>query len=326
MHPCGALPLPAPRPDTRLWRHWLVWLFAVLLLADSATAIQTFKVPLARAESLTVETAGTGDPVVLVPGLFGSAFAFRKLVPLLTQAGYRAIVIEPLGIGTSTRPEKANYSLTAQADRIAAVLDSLGVRGAGGALLIAHSIAGSEAFRLAYRRPDLVKGLLSIEGGPTEAAITPAFKRALRFAPWIKLFGGIKLVRRKIRGLLLDSSGDSSWVTDAVVEGYTAGAARNFDATLKAYLAMAQAREPVKLALHLVEVRCPVRLLVGGAPHDGDVGATEVALLGRTVRSFALDSVPGAGHFIYEERPDAVLAALARLQATVTPLHSQGSH
>jgi pimeloyl-ACP methyl ester carboxylesterase len=300
-----------------------VWLVAALLFADSATAVETFKVPLGRAESLTVETAGTGDPVVLVPGLFGSAFAFRKLVPLLTQAGYRAIVIEPLGIGTSTRPEKANYSLTAQADRIAAVLDSLGVRGA---LLIAHSIAGSEAFRLAYRRPDLVKGLLSIEGGPTEAAITPAFKRALRFAPWIKLFGGIKLVRRKIRGLLLDSSGDSTWVTDEVVEGYTAGAARNFDATLKAYLAMAQAREPVKLALHLVEVRCPVRLLVGGAPHDGDVGATEVALLGRTVRSFALDSVPGAGHFIYEERPDAVLAALARLQASVTPPHAQGSH
>src|SRR2546422_4083053 len=44
-------------------------------------------------------------------------------------------------------------------------------------------------FRSAYRRPDLVKGLLSIEGGPTEAAITPAFKRALRFAPWIKLIG-----------------------------------------------------------------------------------------------------------------------------------------
>ena len=293
-----------------------MWLLAVLLLADSSTTVETFKVPLGRAESLSVETAGTGDPVVLIPGLFGSAFGFRKLVPLLAQAGYRAIVIEPLGIGSSARPEKANYSLTAQADRIAAVLDSLGVRGA---LLIAHSIGGSEAFRLAYRRPDLVKGLLSIEGGPTEAAITPAFKRALRFAPWIKLFGGIKLIRRKIRGLLLDSSGDSTWVTDDVVEGYTAGAARNLDATLKAYLAMAQAREPVRLALHLVEVRCPVRLMVGGARHDGDVGATEVALLGRSVRSFALDSVPGAGHFIYEEQPAAVLAALGRLQTTVTP-------
>src|SRR3989475_9566248 len=154
-------------------------------------------------------------------------------------------------------------------------------------------------FRLAYRRPDLVRGLISLEGGPTEAAITPAFKRALRFAPWIKLFGGIKLVRKKIRTMLLASSGDSTWVTDDVVIGYTAGAARSLDATLKAYLAMANAREPEKLWPHLGDIRCPVRLVVGGAPHEGDVGAAEVRLLQRTVRAFALDSVAGAGHLLF---------------------------
>src|SRR5947208_1091113 len=219
-------------------------------------------VPVAPAESLSVELTGRGDPVVLIPGLFGSAFGFRKLVPLLVTAGYRTIVIEPLGVGASGRPEKANYSLTAQADRIAAVLDSLHVRRA---LVLAHSIGGSEAFRLAYRRPDLVRALLSIEGGPTERAITPAFKRALRLAPWIKLLGGIRLIRRKIRGMLMDSSGDASWVTDSVVLGYTAAAGRDLDATLKAYLAMANAREPELLAPHLPQVRCPVRLMVGGA-------------------------------------------------------------
>src|SRR2546430_1194984 len=120
-------------------------------------------VPVAPAESLSVETAGRGAPVVLIPGLFGSAFGFRKLVPLLVGAGYRTIVIEPLGVGASARPEKANYSLTAQADRIAAVLDSLHVRNA---LVLAHSIGGSEAFRLSYRRPDLVPGLFLVRGGP----------------------------------------------------------------------------------------------------------------------------------------------------------------
>ena len=303
-----------------------MWLLAALVIADSAPpplpAPQSFMVPLSRTESLSVETLGRGDPVVIIPGLFGSAYAFRMLVPLLADAGYRAIVIEPLGIGSSARPEKANYSLTAQADRIAAVLDSLHIQAA---LLIAHSIGGSEAFRLAYRRPDLVRGLLSIEGGPTEAAATPAFKRALRFAPWIKLFGGIRLIRRKIRGMLIDSSGDSSWVTDDVVAGYTAGAARNLDATLKAYIAMANAREPIRLGPHLPEVPCPVRLVVGGVRHDGDVSATEVQLLARSLHSFALDSVPGAGHFIYEEQPGAVVAALARLKASVTPARASGS-
>jgi pimeloyl-ACP methyl ester carboxylesterase len=301
-----------------------VWLLAVLVLTDSASTTRVLRIPVAPAESLAVEVSGraAGAPVVLVPGLFGSAFGFRKLIPLLTAAGYKAMVVEPLGIGSSSRPRKANYSLTAQAGRIAAVLDSLHVRGA---LLLAHSIGGSEAFRLAYHRPDLVRGLVSIEGGPTETALTPAFKRALRFAPWIKLFGGIRLIRHKIRGLLIDSSGDPTWVTDDVVQGYTAGAARDLDATLRAYLAMGDAREPEKLAPHLAEVRCPVRLVVGGARHDGDVGDQEVALLERTLRSFALDSVPGAGHFIYEEQPRAVLAAVSRLAASVTTSRALGS-
>jgi pimeloyl-ACP methyl ester carboxylesterase len=297
-------------------------LLAVLLISDSAPVSHTFMVPVAPAESLSVEITGRGDPVVLIPGLFGSAFGFRKVVPLLVDAGYRTIVIEPLGVGASGRPEKANYSLTAQADRIAAALDSLRVRNA---LVLAHSIGGSEALRLAYRRPDLVRALLSIEGGPTEKAITPAFKRALRFAPWIKLFGGIRLIRRKIRGMLIDSSGDASWVTDAVVVGYTAVAARDLDATLKAYLAMANAREPDQLAPHLSQIRCPVRLMVGGARHDGDVGAREVQLLQRSLSAFVLDSVPAAGHFIQEEEPGAVLAGVARLKGSVTAAHATGS-
>ena len=299
-----------------------MWLLALLLIPDSGSVSHAFMVPVAPAESLSVEATGRGDPVVLIPGLFGSAFGFRKLVPLLVDAGYRAIVIEPLGVGASARPEKANYSLTSQADRIAAVLDSLHVRHA---LVLAHSIGGSEAFRLAYRRPDLVRALLSIEGGPTEKAITPAFKRALRLAPWIKLFGGIRLIRRKIRGMLMDSSGDASWVTDAVVLGYTAAAARDLDATIKAYLAMANAREPEQLAPHLSQIRCPVRLMVGGARHDGDVGVREVELLERTLPAFVLDSVPAAGHFIQEEEPGALLAGVARLKASVTAAHAAGS-
>jgi len=85
-----------------------VWFLAALLVADSVPpmlpAPQQFMVPLSRTESLSVETAGSGDPVVIIPGLFGSAFWFRTLVPLLADAGYHAIVIEPLGIGSSARP------------------------------------------------------------------------------------------------------------------------------------------------------------------------------------------------------------------------------
>src|SRR3989442_12952895 len=90
------------------------------LLSDSADA-RTFKVPLAATESLEVETSGVGQPVVLIPGLFGSEFGFRTLVPLLNAAGYRTIVIEPLGIGSPPPPPPAGYSPPAPADRPAGV-------------------------------------------------------------------------------------------------------------------------------------------------------------------------------------------------------------
>src|SRR6266566_4298266 len=197
-----------------------MWLLALALLADT---VHTFSLALSPAESVAVTVTGTGDPVVLVPGLFGSAFGYRAVIPLLTDAGYRAIVVEPLGIGSSARPEHADYSLTAQADRIAAALDRLSVRHA---IVVAHSLGASMAFRLAYRRPDLVAGIVSLDGGPAERAATRSFRRAMTLAPWIKLFGGVKLVRRKIRGQLIKASGDSSWVSERVVDGYTAGSAR----------------------------------------------------------------------------------------------------
>jgi pimeloyl-ACP methyl ester carboxylesterase len=57
----------------------------------------------------------------------------------------------------------------------------------------------------------------------------------------------------------------------------------------------------------------------------GDVGVKETQLLARALRSFALDSVPGAGHFIQEEQPGAVLTTLARLEASVTATRASGS-
>ena len=249
----------------------------------------------------------------MIPGLFGSTFGFRNLIPGLVQAGYEVIVVEPLGVGTSARPEHADYSLTAQADRIAAVLDTLNVRDA---ILVAHSLGASMAFRIAYRRPDLTQAVVSLEGGPAEAAATASFRRAMRFAPWIKWFGGVRRVRGKVRDGLIAASGDPRWVTDSVVNGYTAGAASDLDATLKAFLRMANSEEPERLALHLVEIRCPVRLLLGTAPHEGGVPPDDVELLQRALVSFAIDSVPGSGHYIYEEQPAAVVAAVARLRSS----------
>ena len=297
----------------------MLLLIAALLTTDTTT--QTLKVAVGRDESLRVVTSGAGEPVVMIPGLFGSAYGFRKLIPLFADCGYRTVIVEPLGIGFSSKPPKADYSLSAQAERVAAALDSLGIRHG---IVLGHSIGGAIALRLALHHPDLVSALVLIESGPTETAVTPAFKRAMRFAPWIKLFGGIKLIRRVVHRSLTSSSGDTSWITEPVVYGYTAGAARDLDATLRVFLAMSASRERDKLQPRLAAITGPIVELIGTAPkHDGDVPDFELNFMQRTLPRFTLDSVRGAGHYIQEEQPQAVLEAVEQARVAAARVEPQ---
>lgn len=285
----------------------MILLLSLVVLADTGRA---YHVPLAGAESLYVTEVGTGPAVVLVPGLFGAAFGFRHVLPRLAEEGFRAIVIEPLGIGNSARPRRADYSQSAQANRIAAVLEQLAI---DHAIVVGHSAGASIAFRLAQRRPELVHAVISIDAGPVDGAVSPATRRYARYAPWVKWLGGAKLMRRQIRKSLVAASSDTTWITDDVINGYTAGAAADLDAMLLSFMAMAAAREPEKLKPHLGEIRASVLLLVGGAKHSAAPSRDDVTLLGRTLTTFAVDTVPGVGHYIQEERPEAVIAAVVRV-------------
>ncbi|HEV8178654.1 MAG TPA: alpha/beta fold hydrolase, partial [Gemmatimonadales bacterium] len=186
-------------------------IFFTLALAASLDSAVVREIQVAPGEILRTTVTGSGEPVVLIPGIFGGSYGYRKIVGPLVRQGYRCIVIEPLGYGRSSYPDGADYSFTAQAARVGKVLDSLGIRQA---LFIANSTGASITLRLALAHPDLVRGILSIDGGPAESAATPGMKKAFRFGGFITKMAvnGGKL-RHDVRSEIVKNSGDTSWVT-----------------------------------------------------------------------------------------------------------------
>lgn len=285
-------------------------LFTLGLIASLDSGVVR-NIEVAPGEILRTTVVGNGEPVVLIPGIFGGAYGYRMITGPLVQRGYRCIIIEPLGYGNSSTPRDADYSFTAQTLRVGHALDSLHVRGA---LFIANSSGAAIAFRLALDHPEIVRGILSIDGGPAESAATPGMRKAFRFGGFLtKLAVDEGKLRHDVRREMVKNSGDTSWVTDKVVREYTAGQAADVNGAIDAFHSMAKSKESRSLHDELGEVRVPVRLLVGTVPHPSAVKPEERELLAEKLADFAIDSVPGSGQYVQEEQPAAVLKALGQL-------------
>jgi pimeloyl-ACP methyl ester carboxylesterase len=286
-------------------------LLAIALLAAPADSIVIRDIEVARGEILRTTTVGAGQPLVLIPGIFGAAFGYRRITGPLVARGYRTIVVEPLGYGWSSHPKNADYSFTAQTERVARALDRLGVKRA---LFVAQSSGAAIAFRLAISRPDLVRGLLSIGGGPSESAATPGMKKAFKLGGGLVKFAlDESKLRHDVRREIVRNSGDTTWVTDAVIRAYTAGQTADLNGSIDAFQRMSKSKEGDSLAARLHQCAVPVRLLVGTVPHPAEVTRDQRELLTEKLPDFRADSVRGAGQYIQEEQPAAVLAAVARL-------------
>ena len=256
-------------------------------------------------------TAANGPaPIILVPGLLGGSFTFRNLAPALSEAGHRVVIVEPLGTGASARPKDADYSLEAQATRVGHALDTLGITNA---TFVCHSVGASICLRLSLQRPALTRGIVSINGGPDETAGTSGLKSALRAAPLLKLFGAQRIIKGKVKDGLKDSSANTAWVTDAVINGYTASFA-NFNAALTAFRGMVNSRERAALIPRLSQVSVPVTIMVGAGKPKAGISTADLQVMVKSIPNVRVDSVAGAGQYIQEEKPAAIIEAVRAQQ------------
>jgi len=300
-------------------------IIAILLFGlsfDSAGAVRHIVV--APGETLTVTTAaaliaepnaGRTPPVVLLPGMLGAAFGYRRVAPMLAAAGHQVYVVEPLGTGSSSHPGDADYSLDAQAERVSVALDSLGV---DNAILVGSNFGASVALRIAYRHPVRVLGVVLLDGGPIDRPYTDGVSVAMKLGPLIRIFGGRHFATSHIRSALIQASADSAWVTSEVVAMYAQPIAGDLGAAITVMKAMHRARASEPLRENLSRISQPVRLLIGATNRRNGIGPDEVALFRETLRNFGADSVAHSGVYLHEERPDAVIAAVLSLSDSLS--------
>jgi pimeloyl-ACP methyl ester carboxylesterase len=185
----------------------------------------------------------------------------------------------------------------------------------GPVLVVAPAGSSATVLRLASARPDLVRAVLVLDAGVPEQPMSPGTRRAIGWAPLLKLFGGRRQIRNRLHKTLAERSHDPAWVTQEVVDSYLGYAGADFDDLMRTYRFFANSREKEPLREQLPRVRCPVRLLSGATPHPDGVSEDELQQMRAGLAHLELKSVPRCGHFVAEEAPDAVVQAIDALAA-----------
>jgi pimeloyl-ACP methyl ester carboxylesterase len=112
-----------------------------------------------------VIAAGAGEPaVVLEAGMNNGAAAWQRVTPLLAPH-VRVAAYDRAGIGGSSPPPRGRVTVDGQVEDLASVITGLD---AGPCVLAGHSWGGMLVQLLAFRRPDLVAGLVLVDPGHEE--------------------------------------------------------------------------------------------------------------------------------------------------------------
>jgi pimeloyl-ACP methyl ester carboxylesterase len=250
---------------------------------------------------LHVEEAGAGEPVVLLHGAPQHAGCWRKVMPLL--APHRRVIAPDLrGFGRSEAPGHG-YDGETYARDVVALLDALAIEQA---TIVGHDWGGHAAWLLAARHGERVNALVALDA--PHLWVRPSLRGALNlWRSWYTLaFIAGAASRPGFVAWMLRAGGRGWLFSDADVEDYS----RQFREPERVRASQALYRYYHRVAATTarrgydgLRLDMPVRLLYGeqepllAAPlFEGAVPAAD----------YVLEAIPGAGHFLPEERPELV--------------------
>ena len=277
-----------------------------------------------------LEAGANNDPVVVcLHGFPDSPATFEPQIEPLVDAGYRVIAPTLRGYEPSSQPTNGDYSLDALADDVVGWLDDLDVTNAH---LVGHDWGAVITYIAAARAPDRFRTATTL-AVPSVTRIPEAVRRVPKqlLLSWYMTFF-------QLRGIAEAALTPSDWwllrrLWHRWSPGYTIGDAHwaalreQFEQSGVPKAALAYYRQnaspPIMLglkktkAMRLNEVPVPTLIMNGAAD-----GCMDRRMFHHAVQSTDFPAgverieVPGAGHFLHLERPDAVNTALLQHLST----------
>ena len=222
-------------------------------------------------------TFGVGPPVILLHGGFANGGYWGAQVPALSQAGYRAILIDSRGHGRSSRDARP-YTYELMASDVVAVMDHLGVRKAA---VVGWSDGAIIGLVMAIHDPARLTCVFAFAANMDPSGVKPDTESNPTFARFERRAAG-------------DYAASSPTPHD-------------FPAFQKAVETMWQT-EPNYSAAQLAKIATPVAIVDGD--HDEAIKPEHTRYLARSIPGAKLIFLPGVSHFAMLQNPALFNAAM----------------
>ena len=249
----------------------------------------------------------TSPPLLLVPGYGCSVFVFRRNMPALADAGFRAIAVDLKGHGLSDKPVAPDeYTVESLVEHLREILDALELERPA---LAGHSLGGSLIYHFAakYRHRARCLGLLSPVG--LSGVRLMWLYRALTPRLLTPLLQQIK-PRLIVKLALMRVYGKRGHSTERDVEEFLAPSQfPEFSLAMRQLLHhydwnAAKHRPLATVDIDAVGLWGSLDHLM---PEDG------MGIYARVIPRIVLSAIPDAGHLITAETPQEVNEALLEL-------------
>jgi pimeloyl-ACP methyl ester carboxylesterase len=267
--------------------------------------------------SFVTDECGEGPDVALcLHGFPESRRSWRHQLPMLAARGWRAVAPDLRGYGDSSRPgQKADYHIDRLVEDVAGMFEALGARRK---LLIAHDWGALIAWAVAIRKAVALDGLV-IMNVPHPVVFRDVLKAswAQKKKSWYVAFFQLPglpeamLAAREADAIgraFLGSAVNKANFPPEIIAHYRENAIQPgaLTAMINYYRAnfpgiLDQATAPV--------IEVPTLMIWGEQDMALDIALTEG--YGPLVRDFTLVRLPDASHWVQQDAPEAVNAAMA---------------